>query len=315
MAKKKTLLTLWGAASGILIYKVGSNYVRWIQVQDSDEDLLTVPEGQDRFVETKDGLKLFTKQCGNGAKTFVLSHCWTGDHRIWGPVAQVLVDKGYRVILYDQRGHGRSEYNEDALNVDYLGEDLMDVIGAYKLKDYYIAGHSMGGMAAQSLIARYYNDIKDQAKGFAFVSTLAKPPLESPQISHVASRIFASDRFNSLLSSEKIMHLMMRFSLGDNPTTAQIKAVSETFKSTPIEVRHRFLGSFSKINFLDSLNQVETPCLVLVGSKDMLTPMMASKAILSRLNNAELEVIPGAGHMLPIEVPRQIAELLIKAYG
>src|SRR5436305_11221606 len=85
---------------------------RWARANDPTEgNPLGVPDGEEIIVPTRDGAELSTILIGGRgrrAATFVLSHCWTGDRRVWGPVAQRLADEGHRVVLYDQRGHGRS---------------------------------------------------------------------------------------------------------------------------------------------------------------------------------------------------------------
>ena len=58
----------------------------------------------------------------------VLAHCYTGSRGVWAPVARRLVDKGYRVVLWDQRGHGASTVGSDGLTIDRLGEDLREVL-------------------------------------------------------------------------------------------------------------------------------------------------------------------------------------------
>jgi pimeloyl-ACP methyl ester carboxylesterase len=56
---------------------------------------------------------------------------------------------------------------------------------------------------------------------------------------------------------------------------------------------------------------VDLPALVLVGSRDLLTPVPAAKRIVKHLRKGELHVFPGAGHQLMQERPREVAELIL----
>ncbi|HEX7443487.1 MAG TPA: alpha/beta fold hydrolase, partial [Acidimicrobiales bacterium] len=87
---------------------------RWSGAEDpTGGDPLGLPDGERTTITTPDGAELAVTVAGPDAgPTVVLSHCWTGDQRIWAPVARRLVDQGHRVVLYDQRGHGGSTIGE-----------------------------------------------------------------------------------------------------------------------------------------------------------------------------------------------------------
>jgi pimeloyl-ACP methyl ester carboxylesterase len=60
----------------------------------------------------------------------------------------------------------------------------------------------------------------------------------------------------------------------------------------------------------DGLSRVTVPAMILVGSRDLLTPVYAARRIATALPHAEMHVLPGAGHQLMQERPDEVAELL-----
>ena len=77
------------------------------------------------------------------------------------PVAHRLLEAGHQVVLYDQRGHGESTVGDDGFTIPRLGADLRAVLEAVDARDAVLAGHSMGGMTIQSLVA-HHPDVVDE---------------------------------------------------------------------------------------------------------------------------------------------------------
>ena len=110
---------------------------------------------------------------GPDAPVVVLPHCWGCSHEIWLPVARRLRAQGFRVVLYDQRGHGASTRGTAPLAIETLAHDLTAVLDATDVRDVVLAGHSMGGMTIMSL-ATYRPDVfKERAKATVLVATAA----------------------------------------------------------------------------------------------------------------------------------------------
>jgi alpha-beta hydrolase superfamily lysophospholipase len=131
------------AAVGGLVAAAVARSRRWSDAEDpcGPEGVL-LPEGRSHTVTTDDGAVLDVLVAGpDGGDTVVLPHCWTGNKEIWAPVARRLVAAGRRVVLYDQRGHGKSTLGSGAMDVDRLGEDLLAVLDDDGRRDLVLAGH------------------------------------------------------------------------------------------------------------------------------------------------------------------------------
>ena len=101
-------------------------------------------------VRSDDGTLLHVEVRGpEDGPTVVFSHCWSTSLASWGPVVREL-DPNLRVVLYDQRGHGRSQVplTKAGYGPHKLADDLCAVLEATvpEGRRAVVAGHSMGGM-------------------------------------------------------------------------------------------------------------------------------------------------------------------------
>ncbi len=104
---------------------------------------------------TVNGLKLYYELHGDGGEPLVFVHGFTGDSTDW----QHQLDEfsgDYRVLVFDNRGHGQSEAPEDreAYTIDAMMDDALKLIAHVGFQQYHLVGHSMGGAVAQEIALR-----------------------------------------------------------------------------------------------------------------------------------------------------------------
>jgi pimeloyl-ACP methyl ester carboxylesterase len=272
-----------------------------------------------RTVPAADGAPLHVDLDGPGDApvTVVLLHGWTLDRRVWGPVARALADgpDPVRVARPDHRGHGRSAAVPPAtMTIDQLADDLAEVVAATApAGPLVLVGHSMGGMTLMSLAERHPG-VLARAGGIALVATASGGLAERPFGMHprVAALYRRAERRVSATGSwsrrehfcdpRLIAPAMRWLLLGDRPSAQARRITCETvggcrpltvsgFQATlQAHERDAALAAFADI-----------PTVVLVGSRDRLTPVRAARRIADALPSAGLTIFPGAGHMLPLE--------------
>lgn len=93
-------------------------------------------------VKTKDGVELFSKDWGEG-RTLVFVHSWAVTNDIWQYQHAHFLERGYRVVAFDRRGHGRSDQPYD-YRIDTLADDIAAVLDAHDVEYATLIGHSMG---------------------------------------------------------------------------------------------------------------------------------------------------------------------------
>src|SRR5690606_2328747 len=100
--------------------------------------------------KTKDGTEIFYKDWGSG-QPVMFHHGWPLSSDDWDAQMLFFLEKGYRVIAHDRRGHGRSTQTATGNDMDTYVEDVKQLVEALDLRDAIHIGHSTGG----GEVARY----------------------------------------------------------------------------------------------------------------------------------------------------------------
>jgi len=312
MKKRSLLLGAAAATAGAVAAAVVADR-RWT-VNDGDcgLDECAVPaEGQSLTVRTDDGADLAVTVLGPAdGPTVTLSHCWMGAREVWAPVARRLADAGRRVVLYDQRGHGSSTVGSDGFTIKRLGDDLRAVIEAVDAQDAVIAGHSMGGMTVMSLATHHPEVITDRGKAVVLVATGATGLTRGPRLDRVNQRVLASRAFERAMASG-FGHALVRSAVGRTARRRDMVVTRDWVVRCAPEARVGWLAAINGMDVTPGLEKIDKPTTVLVGTWDTLTPVRYAKQIADAVSGAKLEVLPGFGHMLPLEAPDEVAAAIL----
>lgn len=100
------------------------------------------------------GCTLRFSDSGSGSRSVVLLHGAGVDHTMFEHQASALARAGWRVVLVDLRGQGRSRPNETTLSPELLASDIERLIAHLSLGEVSLVGHSLGGNLAQELVRR-----------------------------------------------------------------------------------------------------------------------------------------------------------------
>jgi len=263
--------------------------------------------GEPFSVTTTDGAVLAATDAGRGPLV-VLSHCYTGSRAVWMPVAARLVATGHRVVLYDQRGHGDSTVGSEGLTIERIGEDLREVLEQIDAGAAVLAGHSMGGMAVLALAASHPEIVNARARALVLVSTAAAGLSTIVPAGPVAA-VLASP-VATMVTGGPLGPFVGRAVHGPGMTWAQLVSGSKLYSQTAPATRAGFLRSMAKMDLRAALGRCRVPAVVVVGEHDRLTPPKLGAEIVAHLRDADLIVVPKAGHMLPWEAPDRVAEII-----
>ncbi|MDV6331028.1 alpha/beta hydrolase [Asticcacaulis sp. 201] len=110
------------------------------------------------YVTTQDGTEIYYKDWGpKTAQPIVFHHGWPLSSDDWDTQMLYFLGKGYRVVAFDRRGHGRSTQVSDGHDMDTYAADANAVVEALDLKNAVHIGHSTGGGQVARYVARYGN--------------------------------------------------------------------------------------------------------------------------------------------------------------
>ncbi|MFF9283679.1 alpha/beta fold hydrolase [Streptomyces griseosporeus] len=247
-----------------------------------------------------------------------------------------------RTVHWDQRSHGRSGRGAAQIRdrmpvtIDQLGQDLKAVIDAAVPEGpIVLVGHSMGGMTVMALAARYPELIRDRVVATAFVGTssgrLGEVNFGLPVAGVNAVRRILPGVLSALGRQAELVEkgrratadlftgIIKRYSFASRDIDPAVARFAERMiEGTPIDVVAEFYPAFTDHDKTEALACFrDMPVLVLAGVDDLVTPSEHSEAIADLLPDAELVLVPDAGHLVMLEHPEvvtdRLADLLTRA--
>lgn len=256
---------------------------------------------------------------------------------MWSPeFCRLFVNKGYRVICFDNRDIGLSTKFESAgspfwtgitaalesgekpplaYSLDDMAKDATGLLTALKIRKAHIVGASMGGMIAQR-VAYYQPEFV-----ISLTSIMAgggKPifPLVAnlELISRIPPAVAPDDTAGYVQRELQSMKILAgpTFPVNDKRTLALIRAnMKRSFYPNGLERQ----GAASMAGFYagryNELKTIKIPTLVIHGTADPLVAVDAGKDVASAIPGARFELIEGMGHEIPGQLYEKIAGLIM----
>lgn len=255
------------------------------------------------FVTTTDGVDIFYKDWGpRDGRPLVFHHGWPLSSDDWDAQMLFFVNKGYRVIAHDRRGHGRSAQVSDGHDMDHYAADVEAVVAALDLKGAVHIGHSTGGGEVARYVAKYGAG-HDVAKA---VLIGAVPPIMLKTDANpegLPLKVF--DGFRDGVANNRAQFYRDvaagPFYGFNRPGAEPVAGVIDNWWRQGMmgsaKAHYDGVKAFSETDFTEDLKAIEVPVLILHGDDDQVVPIAdsAHKAI-KLLKNGQLKVYPGYPH-------------------
>jgi non-heme chloroperoxidase len=255
------------------------------------------------FITTADGVDIFYKDWGpRDGRPLVFHHGWPLSSDDWDAQMLFFVDKGYRVIAHDRRGHGRSAQVSDGHDMDHYAADVEAVVVALNLKGAVHIGHSTGGGEVARYVAEY-GAKHDVAKA---VLIGAVPPImlkteTNPEGLPLA--VFDGFREGVATNRAQFYHDVASgpFYGFNRPGAVPVESVVDNWWRQGMmggaKAHYDGVKAFSETDFTENLKAIDVPTLILHGDDDQVVPIAdsAHKAV-KLLKNGQLKVYPGFSH-------------------
>lgn len=286
----------------------------------ADVDVTASPAGA-ALVTAADGVPLHVDVDGDpGAPvTVVLCHGYLADNNFWY-FQRTSLARDSRVVSYDHRGHGRSAVGElNGLNLDQLGSDLAAVLDqAVPEGPVVLVGHSMGGMAVLALAEQRPELFGDRVVGVGLLTTAAAPvngqALLPPEAANIV--LAAIDRLRLTSVSCRALRsaalaVARGFSFASRVPPSMVDFVLQLTRSNPVHALVALIPQFLTLDKRAALPVLGNVATLVVGAEHDVTIAPEHSAAIARgVPGAELAMVPNAGHMVPLEHPAIVDELL-----
>lgn len=231
--------------------------------------------------------------------SFIGLHYWAGSGRAFEAVARLL-RPDYPLLAPDLGGFGTAPAPAGGFSVDAYADAVAAFIAEHKVARYVLVGHSMGGKIALALAAR-------RPAGLAGVALLSpSPPTPEPMTEQ--DRKASQQAYGKPAEAEKTFRTITARPLA--PHLHQ-QIVADNLRSTRA-AWDAWLLHGSRENLGSRMCDVQVPCTILAGDQDaVMSPSVHGLETLPLLpDGTPLEIIGGAGHLLPYEAPEEVATLL-----
>jgi 3-oxoadipate enol-lactonase len=221
--------------------------------------------------------------------------------------------EGFKSIYFDNRGTGLSDKPEGIYTVEAMADDASNLMRALGIEKAKVFGVSMGGMIAQELTLRHPDQVSKVVLGCTMAGgTTAK--MAAPEVVEkllTGSGIMPTDpekAFDILLPV-----LIPPEFIAEHPEVKQMLiAGAKMMPPTPAETAGRAMLGIQQFNAYDRLGQIKCPVLIVHGDKDVLVPPENANLIKSKIPQAEMYMIPGAGHAFQAADPVGIHQKIVQ---
>jgi len=248
------------------------------------------------------GIQLYYDDKGSG-QPIVLVHGHPFNHTMWQyQIAHF--SKEYRLIMPDLRGYGRTEVTPGRVMLDEMALDILHLLESLQIEEAVFCGLSMGGQ----IVLDFYRLFPHKVKSLVIVDSDARG--ETPEsyrqrmqkaatILEVGMKQHTDDTIHEYIAAASMKNIPVYTHLYEMMTTTPAEGAAAAHK-----------GRGERRDHLPILHHIHVPTLIVVGEEDFFTPEPIARLMSDAIPDAQLAVIPGAGHLPNMEKPEEFNEIV-----
>lgn len=231
------------------------------------------------------------------APVVTFSHSLGSSMELWEAQAALLRDR-FRVLRYDNRGHGGTTVSPAPYSFEQFAEDAYALLQALGIERTHFVGLSNGGMIAQTLALAHPEVIRS----LVLCDTTSRPPAPTIPIWEERAVTALSQGMEPLLQTtiERWFNPEVRQS---DPAT--VERIAQLIRTTAPEAYAACCRAIQNVDLTDRIHNIKVPTLLLVGSEDVGTVVEEHEIIRDRIEGAELVVFEGAAHLSNLCAPEE----------
>ena len=247
------------------------------------------------------GLAFNVRETGSHEPALVFVHYWGGTGRTWDLVAGRLSEQ-HRCVAPDLRGWGGSDRNADSYDLHVQADDIAAIIQSLDVSQYVLVGQSMGGKIAQILSARRPAGLK----GLVLVAPAPPTPMGVPR----EQRDAILDSYQSSQGVDFALSILTSKQL--SPELRE-QVIDDTLGGAPA-AKVAWTQEGMTLDITGLVGNINVPTTVILGDADKVeTEPLLRRELASRIKDTEFIILPGVGHLSPLEAPSELAAAITKA--
>lgn len=258
-------------------------------------------------IQVNDG-SIYYEIRGSGYPLILIAG-FTCDHTLWTPIIDSLTTC-FQIVLFDNRGAGRTQDSAKKLSVELLAEDVKVLAKTLGLKKPHIIGQSMGGTIAQKFAATYPEEIGK----LGLIVTSAK--WRKAMLLGLKSHLFLrQEGVNANVVFESIIPWIFGEKLLEDH--ANIEMLRKVFFENPypqsIENHARQMVILEDFDGRADLDKIKAPTLIMYGKEDIVAPSYEAEFLAKHISHAKIEAFEG-GHGIILEDSEKLSAAILSFF-
>jgi len=255
-------------------------------------------------ITVKDGTTIYYKDWGTGQPLF-FHHGWPLSADDWDAQMMFFLERDYRVIAHDRRGHGRSTQTVTGNEMDTYAADVDELVRKLDLRDAIHIGHSTGGGEVARYVARYG---QPQGRVTSAVLISAVPPVMVKSAKNPGGTpIEVFDDLREKTANHRAQFYQdftLPFYGYNRPGAVISQAIRDNWWRQAmmggIKAHYDCIKAFSETDFTEDLKKIDVPTFVMHGEDDQIVPFADAGPLSAKLlKNATTRFYPGFPHGMP----------------
>jgi non-heme chloroperoxidase len=254
-------------------------------------------------ITTKDGTEIYYKDWGTG-QPIVFSHGWPLSADDWDFYMLYFLERGFRVVAHDRRGHGRSSQPGSGHDMDHYADDLAAVVEKLDLRDAIHIGHSTGGGEVAHYLGRH-----GESRVAKAVLISSVPPLMVKTAANPGG--LPKEVFDGLQAQVAADRAQFYYDFAAGPFYGYNRPGAKPEQGVilnwwrqgmmgGIKAHYDGIVAFSQTDFTEDLKKITVPVLVMHGDDDQVVPYADSAPLTAKLvRNGTLKTYKGFPHGMP----------------
>jgi pimeloyl-ACP methyl ester carboxylesterase len=240
-------------------------------------------------------INIYYEVHGEG-EPLVLISGYASSSAVW-TLSTPIFSKEYRVVVFDNRGTGRSDKPDIPYTMDMMADDVVGLLDTIDIDAAHICGMSLGGFIALRHPQRVIS--------LVLACTNCGGTHQIAADAEVVERVFDLERAQKLTPEENL-RVMFPFMcsqqfIDNNPDIIDQLAAKSTEYPTPLHGSIRQREAIASHDTYDRLPEINAPTLVISGDADTIVPVENSKLLADRIPDAELVIVGNMGHLFTLE--------------
>lgn len=250
------------------------------------------------------GVRLYYEVRGEGPPVLLIMGM-AFSHEMWFRVVR-WAEPHFKLILFDNRGAGRSEAPRHAYSIRGMADDALAVMQAAGVEAAHVLGASMGGMIAQELVLRHPDRVLSLTLGCTHAGWLwSRLPRWRVLRAAMRTRGLPPEQALAVLD-RSLYHAATPPELVEEDRRIRLASLPP-----PHGYRNQILAVLAWWGSYWRLGEIRKPVMILHGAGDPLIPVENGRQIADRIPGAEFHVVDDCCHVMPTDQPARTAELVL----